>query len=74
MTNWLSDLWGWIDARLPVQRAWDTHMDKAFAEATLTRPAAGWGPNGKTGLHTEHRGYILAQMQHLQRTYPGASW
>ncbi|MGQ9426159.1 ubiquinol-cytochrome c reductase [Gilvimarinus sp. F26214L] len=31
MTQWLSDLWGWIDDRLPVQRAWDTHMAKYYA-------------------------------------------
>jgi ring-1,2-phenylacetyl-CoA epoxidase subunit PaaC len=29
---------------------------------------------GKTGVHTEHLGYILAEMQSLQRTYPGAEW
>ncbi|SMF51234.1 ubiquinol-cytochrome c reductase cytochrome b subunit [Alteromonadaceae bacterium Bs31] len=31
MTNWLTGLWNWIDARLPVQRAWDTHMGKYYA-------------------------------------------
>jgi len=31
MTKWLADFWGWIDARLPVQRAWDTHMAKYYA-------------------------------------------
>lgn len=31
MTNLLSGLWNWIDARLPVQRAWDTHMGKYYA-------------------------------------------
>jgi ubiquinol-cytochrome c reductase cytochrome b subunit len=31
MTNWLTDLWQWIDKRLPVQRAWDTHMGKYYA-------------------------------------------
>ncbi len=31
MTKWLGDLWGWVDARLPVQRAWDTHMGKYYA-------------------------------------------
>lgn len=31
MTKWLADLWGWIDYRLPVQRAWDTHMAKYYA-------------------------------------------
>lgn len=31
MTNWLTGLWNWVDARLPVQRAWDTHMAKYYA-------------------------------------------
>ncbi|WP_045857339.1 ubiquinol-cytochrome c reductase [Teredinibacter purpureus] len=31
MMNWLTGLWNWIDARLPVQRAWDTHMAKYYA-------------------------------------------
>lgn len=31
MTSWLTSLWGWVDARLPVQRAWDTHMGKYYA-------------------------------------------
>ncbi len=31
MTTWLSGFWNWIDARLPVQRAWDTHMGKYYA-------------------------------------------
>lgn len=31
MINWLTGLWTWVDARLPVQRAWDTHMGKYYA-------------------------------------------
>ncbi len=31
MTTWLVGLWNWIDMRLPVQRAWDTHMGKYYA-------------------------------------------
>ncbi|MFT7560138.1 MAG: ubiquinol-cytochrome c reductase cytochrome b subunit [Flavobacteriales bacterium] len=31
MTNWLNVFWTWIDDRLPVQRAWDTHMGKYYA-------------------------------------------
>ena len=29
---------------------------------------------GKRGVHTEHMGFLLAEMQHLQRSYPGAVW
>ena len=33
-----------------------------------------WMPDGKRGDHGEHLGHLLAPMQHLQRTCPGASW
>lgn len=46
----------------------------ALAEATLTPPAAATRRGGKTGLHSEALGYILADMQYLQRAYPGATW
>ncbi len=58
-----------------VQAAWIARIDKLLEEATLKRPASrphSW--HGKRGQHSEHLGYILAEMQHLQRTYPGARW
>lgn len=56
--------------------AWQQTVDEVLAEATLTRPEgrADVHRGGKQGRHTEHLGYILAQMQFLQRAYPGASW
>jgi len=58
-----------------VQAAWLRRIDETLAEATLQRPKDrphSW--HGKRGQHSEHLGYILAEMQHLQRTYPGARW
>jgi ring-1,2-phenylacetyl-CoA epoxidase subunit PaaC len=58
-----------------VQAAWVQRIDRILAEATLERPANrphSW--HGKRGQHSEHLGYLLAEMQHLQRTYPGARW
>ncbi len=58
-----------------LQARWSARMDEVLKEATLVRPAAvpyQW--HGKRGVHTEHLGHMLAQMQHLQRTYPGAQW
>jgi len=44
-------------------------------EATLKRPSdVRYTWHGKRGDHTEHLGYLLAEMQFLYRTYPGASW
>jgi ring-1,2-phenylacetyl-CoA epoxidase subunit PaaC len=52
------------------------HVAEIFAEATLTmRPSDAWMQRGgKKGVHSEHLGYILAEMQFLQRAYPGAEW
>ncbi|WP_313705940.1 1,2-phenylacetyl-CoA epoxidase subunit PaaC [Massilia sp.] len=52
------------------------HVSEIFAEATLTMPApdAWMQRGGKQGRHSEHLGYILAEMQFLQRAYPGAEW
>jgi ring-1,2-phenylacetyl-CoA epoxidase subunit PaaC len=48
---------------------------RVVAEATLelpeVQPALG---GGRQGLHTEHLGYLLAEMQHLHRSHPGAAW
>ncbi|WP_262297486.1 1,2-phenylacetyl-CoA epoxidase subunit PaaC [Microvirga sesbaniae] len=44
-------------------------------EATLTLPQPGWAQKGgKRGIHSEHLGYILADLQFLQRAYPNATW
>jgi ring-1,2-phenylacetyl-CoA epoxidase subunit PaaC len=58
-----------------VQAGWTRRIDEILLEATLVRPANrphAW--HGKRGQHSEHLGYMLAEMQHLQRTYPGARW
>jgi ring-1,2-phenylacetyl-CoA epoxidase subunit PaaC len=58
-----------------VQAAWVRRIDEILAEATLQKPRDrphSW--HGKRGQHSEHLGYLLAEMQHLQRTYPGARW
>lgn len=46
-----------------------------FNEACLTIPENVFmQTGGKQGTHTEHLGYILTELQYLQRTYPGAQW
>lgn len=55
--------------------AWDETLDTVLAEATLVRPAGTWSQRGgRSGRHTEHLGFLLAEMQHLARTHPGAAW
>jgi ring-1,2-phenylacetyl-CoA epoxidase subunit PaaC len=54
---------------------WNATVSNILARATLARPADGWMQSGgRSGRHTEHLGHLLAEMQFLQRTYPGATW
>ncbi|WP_119157615.1 1,2-phenylacetyl-CoA epoxidase subunit PaaC [Caldimonas tepidiphila] len=54
---------------------WHAEMREILAAATLEPPAdSAFRSEGKRGRHSEHMGYILAEMQHLQRAYPGGVW
>jgi ring-1,2-phenylacetyl-CoA epoxidase subunit PaaC len=54
---------------------WDQIIDDNFAEATLNRPEdANMPSGGRQGIHTEHLGHLLSDMQYLQRAYPEAAW
>jgi ring-1,2-phenylacetyl-CoA epoxidase subunit PaaC len=54
---------------------WSARIDEDLRAATLKRPAAQPYPwHGRRGVHTEHLGHMLTEMQHLQRTYPGVRW
>lgn len=58
-----------------LRAGWDERVDAVLREATLSRPVnAGRQSGGRSGTHTEHLGYILADMQFLQRAYPDAVW
>lgn len=59
-----------------LREAWDRIVGEVLAVATLNIPEgrADTHVGGKVGQHTEHLGYILADMQFLQRAYPGAQW
>ncbi|MEB8386474.1 phenylacetate-CoA oxygenase subunit PaaC [Rhodobacteraceae bacterium KMM 6894] len=55
--------------------AWEQTVTSVLKEATLAIPDGTYAhKGGKRGVHTEHLGFILAQMQFLQRAYPGATW
>ena len=59
-----------------LRAAWIEHVGEIFTEATLTMPSldAWMQQGGKQGIHSEHLGFILAEMQFLQRAYPGSTW
>lgn len=55
--------------------AWDATMDAVLAQATLARPAdSPFVSTGRHGVHSEHMGFLLAEMQTLARQHPGATW
>jgi ring-1,2-phenylacetyl-CoA epoxidase subunit PaaC len=54
---------------------WRQHVDAVLAAASLVTPDAAYmQQGGKRGVHTEHLGHLLAEMQVLPRSYPGARW
>jgi len=81
----LDGLWGYThelfapDAADPgassLRGPWLELVEPALKEATLVIPAdTAFMSAGKRGVHSEHLGYVLAEMQFLQRAYPGARW
>ena len=58
-----------------IEAEWRKEVAAVLDQATLTMPADQWmASGGKQGRHSEHLGYLLAELQYLQRSYPGASW
>jgi len=54
---------------------WIKKVESVFSEAGLELPQQTWVQSGgKEGRHTEHLGYLLAEMQYLQRAFPNAVW
>ena len=55
--------------------SWVSNVEEIFSEATLPIPEKTFmQKGGKEGKHTEHLGYILTELQYLQRAYPGCEW
>ena len=68
-TSGLGPRWSELSA------AWHDEMAQVLGESKLAMPAASaFRSTGKRGLHSEHMGYILADMQFLQRSFPGGVW
>lgn len=61
-----------------IKEEWNEKINIVFSEASLIPPSGGGGAfmqtGGKKGIHTEHLGYILAELQYMQRAYPGCTW
>jgi ring-1,2-phenylacetyl-CoA epoxidase subunit PaaC len=67
---------GVAPAAAPLRAAFLEHVAEVLDEATLTMPPpdAYMQRGGKQGRHGERHGFILAEMQFLQRAYPGVQW
>jgi ring-1,2-phenylacetyl-CoA epoxidase subunit PaaC len=78
--DWDPALAGLVESRIACDAAalrapWLSHVTSVLEEATLDVPSTTWAPaGGRRGLHTESFGYLLAEMQHLHRSFPGATW
>jgi ring-1,2-phenylacetyl-CoA epoxidase subunit PaaC len=61
----------WSELRAP----WQAEIQALLDEAGLAAPAeSAFRSDGKRGVHSEHMGFILTDMQYLQRTFPGGVW
>jgi ring-1,2-phenylacetyl-CoA epoxidase subunit PaaC len=61
--------------RSALKAGWLATVKPVFADAGLALPADGkYLSTGSTGVHSEHLGYLLAEMQTLQRSFPGGRW
>ncbi|MEO5948358.1 MAG: 1,2-phenylacetyl-CoA epoxidase subunit PaaC [Chitinophagaceae bacterium] len=62
-----------------IKNEWENKVSLIFNEASLIPPSGGGGAafmqsGGKEGKHTEQLGFILTELQYMQRAYPGAKW
>ena len=58
-----------------LEEEWNSLVCDVIMEATLEIPTNNWKhEGGRNGMHSEHLGYILAELQYMQRSYPGLEW
>jgi ring-1,2-phenylacetyl-CoA epoxidase subunit PaaC len=66
---------GLIPDMVEVKDEWIANVDRVLDEAMLTIPSNNWKySGGRKGMHSEHLGYILAELQYMQRAYPNMQW
>ncbi len=58
-----------------LENDWSKKVKEVFDEANLTVPGNVFmQTGGKSGMHSEHLGHLLTELQYMQRTYPGCEW
>jgi len=66
---------GTIPSMEGLEEEWKKSVGEVLSEATLTIPTNNWKQGGgRKGMHSEHLGYILSELQYMQRAYPGLEW
>ncbi len=61
--------------RARLKDAWQRTVARVLEDATLPQLATGWNVSGgRRGIHTEHLGHMLSELQFVQRAYPGLQW
>ena len=66
---------GTIPSMEGLEEEWGKSVGEILSEATLIIPTNNWKhEGGRKGMHSEHLGYILAELQYMQRAYPGLEW
>lgn len=66
---------GIVPSMVEIKEVWNTIVHAVFAEATLQIPTNNWQfEGGRRGVHSEHLGYLLADLQYMQRAYPNMKW
>ena len=64
-----------VDPLESLKDKWQNEVNDVMREATLRIPDQPFQQSGgKTGRHTEHMGYILSELQYMQRAYPNLQW
>ena len=79
MENAIGEVWRFVDEMFEddpnLRASWDLLVDPVLAEATLGKPfQVHQRRGGRQGIHTEHLGHMLAEMQSMARSYPGSAW
>jgi ring-1,2-phenylacetyl-CoA epoxidase subunit PaaC len=66
---------GIVPAMKVIKAEWSKTVTAVLAEATLNIPTNNWQfEGGRRGVHSEHLGYLLADLQYMQRAYPNMKW
>ena len=61
--------------RSKLQKGWDQQVQSFLAESEMTFPESALQiRGGRNGIHTEHLGHMLSEMQYIQRSMPGLEW